>query len=199
MALVVAASVQGCAAPRPVEPSAMEFRDASGFTITEQVSIDDAARADFDRALAALDRERFEEGIRLLESVAGRAPGVTSVHINLGVAYSRTGNLEAAEASLDRALALNPRHPVAHNELGMVYRRTGRFEEARASYEAALATHPEFHFARRNLAVLCDMYLADLECAMDNYERYSQAVPSDEEAAMWIADLKNRAGWEGTP
>ena len=64
--------------------------------------------------------------------------------------------------------------------------------EARASYEAALAVYPGFHFARRNLAILCDLYLADLECALDNYEAYMQTVPGDEEASMWIADIRYR-------
>ena len=29
-------------------------------------------------------------------------------------------------------------------------------------------------------------------CALDHYERYAQAVPKDEAAAMWIADLRNQ-------
>jgi hypothetical protein len=43
------------------------------------------------------------------------------------------------------------------------------------------------------------MYLGDMPCALRNYQRYSEAVPEDEEAAMWIADLRSRAGQEATP
>jgi Flp pilus assembly protein TadD len=101
-------------------------------------------------------------------------------------------DLERAEASIKRALELNPRHPVANNELGILYRRSGRFEKARKSYEKALAAYPNFHFARRNLAILCDVYLSDPKCALEHYELYTQAVPDDEAAAMWKADLRNR-------
>jgi tetratricopeptide (TPR) repeat protein len=81
-----------------------------------------------------------------------------------------------------------------HNELGILYRRTGRFEQARQSYEKALALQPDFHFAQRNLAILCDVYLADPTCAIAHYESYTQAVPEDEDASMWLADLRTRAG-----
>ena len=92
------------------------------------------------------------------------------------------------------ALEANPDHPVAHNELGIVYRKTGRFAEARASYEAALAIYPNYHFARRNLGVLCDLYLSDLNCALENYEAYMATVPSDDEASIWISDIRARLG-----
>ena len=117
-----------------------------------------------------------------------------AAHINLAIAYRRVDDLKRAEASLEKALVLNPRHPAAHNEMGIVHRRTGRFAEARGSYEKALDLHPEFHFARRNLAILCDVFLSDLDCAVENYTIYSRAVPEDEAAAMWIADLRSRAG-----
>jgi hypothetical protein len=53
---------------------------------------------------------------------------------------------------------------------------------------------PGYHHARRNLGVLCDLYLADLKCALASYEAYMQTVPGDNEASMWIADLRARVG-----
>ena len=130
----------------------------------------------------------------MLESVIERAPDLSAPHIDLGVAYHRNGDLEAAERYLRAALEINPEHPIAFNELGIVYRKTARFSEARQSYEAALAVYPGYHYARRNLAVLCDLYLADLECALTNYEAYMTTVHSDDEAAMWMKDVRYRLG-----
>jgi lipoprotein NlpI len=75
----------------------------------------------------------------------------------------------------------------------MVYRRKGEFAAARESYEKALGLFPGFHYARLNLAILCDVYLADLTCARENYLAYQQMVPDDRQVAAWIDDLNARA------
>ena len=59
---------------------------------------------------------------------------------------------------------------------------------------AALAAAPGFHFARLNLAVLCDLYLKDTACALDNYVAYQQAMPDDKQVAGWVASARARAG-----
>jgi Flp pilus assembly protein TadD len=181
-----------CVATGPITPAPTESVDDGGFTIIEDVRVSGAVRADFDNAVRMMQQERYREGIELLGRVTAQAPDVTAAHIDLGIAYRKVGDLEQAEASLQRALALNPRHPVVHNELGMLYRKSGRFDEARASYEQALALQPAFHYARRNLAILCDVYLADMSCALEHYEVYIEAVPDDDEAAMWVADIRSR-------
>jgi Flp pilus assembly protein TadD len=187
--------LSACQAPtNGARPAAKTTRDDGGFTIREPVRVSSSVRADFQSALELLEEQEFESGIALLVDVTEAAPTVTAPHIDLGIAYGQIGQMQHAQASFERALQLNPRHPVAHNELGIVYRNTGRFEEARRSYERALEIHPDFHFARRNLAVLCDVYIGDVACALEHYEAYQRAVPSDESVAMWIADLRRRGG-----
>lgn len=193
-ALVLVWLATGCGTSGTTHPAPVAVRDDGGFHITDEVRVGAGVRDDFDRAVGLLDQEQYEAGIALLVEVTEAAPDLTAAHIDLGIAYGRIDDLEHAEASLKRAVALSPDHPVAQNELGIVYRRTGRFAEARRVYERALALYPDFHFARRNLAILCDVYLADLDCALEHYQLYSQAVPDDATAAMWIADLRARTG-----
>lgn len=179
---------------RPISNAMIEVEDNVGFTITEEVRVNSDLRLGYEEALALLERGEHERGIAVLERIANDGPGLVAPRIDLGIAMHRKGDLERAESYLDEALALSPDHPIVHNELGIVYRKTGRFDAARQSYERALAVFPGYHYARRNLAVLCDLYLADLACARENYEAYMTTVLEDAEAEMWLADVRLRLG-----
>lgn len=195
--LICLAILSGCettGAPRAPAPARIEVQEEVGFTIVEAGRISNDVRVDYDEALRLLRRGELQAGIAALEAVVSAAPYLMAPLIDLGIAFHQAGDLAAAERNLLLALKANPDHPIAHNELGIVYRKTGRFSHARKSYEAALAIYPGYHYARRNLAILCDLYLGDLACALANYEAYMTTVAGDEEADMWMADVRYRAG-----
>lgn len=160
--------------------------------ISENYGVDPAVREEFKKSVALLSQEKYPEAIKLLIDVTGKTNKFTAPYINLGIAYARTGKMKEAEDSLKKALEINKHHPVALNELGLVYRKTGRYKEAREVYQSVLDVYPEFLPARKNLGVLCDIYLQDLNCALSEYEAYLKRVPDDKKVKIWIADVKNR-------
>ena len=204
--LFTGCAVTGKSGPEPSPPKAksmpvsnnakvMGLEDGRrGFSLSEKVRMAPGLRRDFDQAVVLMEKEEYEKAIVLLEKVVEVSPGVTAPYINIAMAYRKIGKFEAAEKNLKTALELFPGHPVASNEYGLLLRKSGRFAEARNVYEQALAQFPEFLPARRNLGILCDLYLNDPQCALAQFEQYSQVQPGDEEVKIWISELRIRSG-----
>ncbi len=182
---------------RPARPARFRTSGDFEFTVSESVRVPPGLRADYDAALGLLQSGRLQDGIEALEAVAAAGPQFVAPHLNLGIAYLKRKDYTKAEGSLKRAYALAPEHPVVANELGVLYRKTGRFDLAREHFEAALHTFPNYHRSQMNLGVLCDLFLHDLVCALDNYQAYQRAFPNDKSMQIWIADVEARMATGG--
>ena len=176
-------------------PSVTRLSDGrQGFVIQENVSMDNESRENFERAVTMMNDGKNDKAIELLTQVVDKTPGVTAPYIDLAVACMRTGKLELAEQHLKIALLLVPNHPVACNEYGLLLRKAGRFKEAREIYEKALESFPDYLPVHRNLGILCDLYLNDPECALKQFEIYSEGMTADAQVKIWIAELRMRLG-----
>jgi len=176
-------------------PAVSRFADGrTGFVLNEIAELNAEQQRDFDLAVAALQSGDYGQAIELLEPLVETSPGVTAPYINLAIAYRKLGVPEEGEDYLQAALQLFPDHPVASNEYGLLLRQAGRFAEARSRYEQALERFPEYLPARRNLAILCDLYLFDSECALRHYQQYRELDPENQQIELWLAELQMRQG-----
>ncbi len=189
--LCLIALLTGCAGSGGVRLSS---GGDNAISFYENRSVDLAVRKEFDAAVVLLRKQKYAEAIKLLQKVIRQSQNNSAPYINIALAYEMTDEMGLAEDNLKRALAINPYHPAAMNEYALLYRRTGRFAEAKKLYEGLLDKHPSFMPAHKNLGVLCELYLNDLHCALDQYEVYNRALPDDEEVKLWIVGVKQKLG-----
>jgi len=100
-----------------------------------------------DRALFMLsgllfEAGRFEEASQHLESLVEGAPHPAYL-TNLAEAYRRQGELDAAAAACERALAADPDLPEARHNLGLTLMNAGAPARAIPELERALALRPD--------------------------------------------------------
>ena len=156
------------------------------------VKVSGSVNRDFLQAVEYLQGERFPEAIELLLTVVEREQRLSAPYVNLGIAYYKTGDEKHAEEFFLQALRAAPLDPVASNELAVLYRRQGRFSEARKTYTESLQLYPENLPLIKNLGILCDLYLQDVNCALAQFEQYLKYQPEDPKVAIWVTDLKRR-------
>lgn len=190
-AAVLTLGLGGCAlspAPEPEEKAQAE---------DEEPAVSEQTRATFRAAVTDLQAKRYERAARRLEPLIDHEPPLPGAQLNLGIAYRHLERFEEAEGALRTAIGQRPDWSKPHVQLGIVLRHQGLFGEAREHYEKALALDSDNATAHVNLGVLCDLYLRDLRCAVDHYERYQAlTAEEDQQVKLWIADLNRRMGAE---
>ncbi len=188
--LLLAVMLAACGATSPKKTTFT----TEDIVISEEFGIDTHLVEKFNQATKYINNNKYDAAIELLLEVTSKTDKHSAPYINLGIAYSATGKIRDAEDILLKAVKINPAHPVTNNELGLVYRKTGRFSEAKKTYENVIKNYPQFLPARKNLGILCDLFMKDLACAIEHYEAYLNIRPNEKEIKIWLTDLKRRAG-----
>ncbi|MBW2053625.1 MAG: tetratricopeptide repeat protein [Deltaproteobacteria bacterium] len=88
--------------------------------------------------VALLDLGRVEEAEERFKNILAQNKYDYDSHANLGMIYLKTGRLERAKTTLERAIELGPRYPEAYISLAQYYKRQGDRSRAREYYNLAL-------------------------------------------------------------
>ncbi len=158
-----------------------------------QEVISPEARQQYDDALKAMRNGDNAKAKELLSNLSKTYPDLSGPYTNLGLIYFREGKIDEAEAEFLQAVKANPKSAVSYNHLGIISRGKGKFQEAKAHYEQALKINDDYAYAHLNLGILYDLYLGELDKALEHYNRFQSLSPEkDPEVEKWIVDLKRR-------
>jgi tetratricopeptide (TPR) repeat protein len=196
-ALALLAACQS-APPRSSPPAPAERAGAPGeagsAASVDAAPIPERATQQYAQALQLMKSGRNTDAELEFKELAVGYPQLTGPQLNLGLLYLRDSRLAEAEAAFKAALELKPDNAVAGNELGIVERRLGKFAEAEAAYQRTIAAEPNYAPAHLNLGVLYDLYLAQPQKALDEFERYIQIAGENKQVAGWVVELRKRVG-----
>ncbi len=180
-------------APEPVpEPETTQVETAPETAAAEPEPVDFNQQF-YEEAVAALKAGDTPLAVELLVQVSSDAPDKPFVFTNLGLAYFRLQELDLAEQAFEQALERNADDAVAHNHLGILQRQKGQFENARNRYQRAISINRDYARAYLNLGILFDIYLQDLEQALQHYRKYQSLInEEDAQVSGWIVDIERR-------
>ena len=130
------------------------------------------------------DLERYEDAIANCDLVADKSPIALS---NRALALAKTGQIEEAIASYERALASNPNDANAWKNQGILLEKLGQDEQALTSYNKALQIDPKSSLTLVN------------QCAtLNRLENYKEALTACENAlsgdGVW-GDASSDRAW----
>jgi tetratricopeptide (TPR) repeat protein len=175
-------------AARPAGVTAVGAANAPGAPVPAR------AAQQYTEALRLMKAGRGAEAETQFKQLAAAYPDLAGPEVNLGLLYLQGSNLLEAEAAFQAALARSPANAVAGNELGIVERKLGKFSEAEAAYQRTIAADPNYAPTYLNLGVLYDLYLAEPQKALEQFEHYVQLAGDNKQVAGWLAELRKRVG-----
>src|SRR5690606_8000901 len=145
--------------------------------------MNEAGLVEFDtgKALYGLIQAGFvsRSGERSTEEETGGDEALQQ-HLNVGVAFYRSGMLEDAAREFEEALAIDPRQARANFMMGLIAFRRGRLEEALEHFGSMPPGYAESYAVHRNTALTLEA-LGRYDEALEALEAARAARPKDHE------------------
>lgn len=192
--MVMCLVLAGCAASPPAsvptsDPGVQKRQAVQSEPLTGQ------QQALMRKARQAMGENRWANASALLVSLKSQRPDLAEVHAALGWVARQQGDQEQAMAAYRTAFEINPYDAVSANNLALLLREKGRFREAVTLLQEEIEYSPETADLHYNLAVIAELYLLDLELALNHYRRFRKLTETEQEGQLvagWIADLERR-------
>jgi len=133
----------------------------------------------------------WRTSIGFYEQLVTYRPDDYRVINNLGMEYANKGIHDKALAEYLKAIALDPKNPVAYHNIAGTYRDTGHIQLALENFQKAIQLNPNFIFTYRSLA---DLYwrLGQWEKCKENLLQILRMDPTDERIRQALRTVEEK-------
>ncbi len=186
---IALASCQSTQAPKPVEPQTTRIKIKE----TGQAKQKDESLKIIRIAIEQIKLNKPDIAENILKNYL-KTNNDPRAQLNLALIYLKKQQLEPAHTLLTNIIKTEPDNSTALEHLAIIARQKGQFKKAKTLYLAALkqSNKPSIHL---NLAILLDLYLNELEPALQHYQTYQASGKAEQQGIpleQWIADLNVR-------
>ncbi|HXX01980.1 MAG TPA: tetratricopeptide repeat protein [Candidatus Acidoferrales bacterium] len=115
---------------------------ASGLVSASDLAVPARARSEFERANELIGKENLKLAIQKLDRAIAIYPLYAAAYNNLGVIYSRLGDLAQARKVLEKAITLDDHFALAYLNLGRMSGASGDFVSAEETLRQAAELDP---------------------------------------------------------
>ena len=147
----------------------------------------DSTNADFwyEAANLAYDIKDYSKSINYYKKVLNILPKDKYSELNLGLAYSKSGNDDSAGIWYDKVIRDYPDYSLAYNNKGYLYQKTGNYKLAVSYYNKAVELDSESTYPLWNRAD-CYFELKEYEKAIGDYKKAYEINPEYYNALWYI-------------
>lgn len=162
-------------------------------TVSEIVSAAGMVEFDVGKALYGLIQAGFVERSGRRVADGPEIDEQVRQHLNLGVAFYRSGMLEDATREFNAVLQKDPRNIGALHRLGLVAFRSRRYEDALRFFDRIPCEGEAVYVVSRNRALTLEM-LGRFDDALESLEKCESQHPGDGEVSLARGVLLMQAG-----
>ena len=127
---------------RPNELDRSYRAPGNAFVSAAELGVPGRARKEFDRANELAGKQDFTQAIQKLNKAISIYPAYAMAYNNLGVIYSRLGDVARERKALEKAISINDHLALAYVNLGRMNLVAGEFKAAQTALDKASTFDP---------------------------------------------------------
>jgi tetratricopeptide (TPR) repeat protein len=127
---------------RPNELNRSYRAAGNAFVSTSELGVPGRARKEFDKANELAGKQDFTQAIQKLNKAISIYPAYAMAYNNLGVIYSRLGDVAREREALEKAISINDHLALAYVNLGRMNLVAGEFKAAQTALDKASTLDP---------------------------------------------------------